>query len=128
MTAEMATPEEAAYRRLLYRRVMDTVDAGLVPIWFSPQVLDKYRGQPGHRIIRTNTAARLRTPGWQLDFGIAADDALLHASFRDVVGRLPEGERGHWADHAVGLPLSRFFTMAQLSPGTCVDDGDVREW
>lgn len=128
MAVDRASAEEAGFRRLLYRRVLTSGDPGLLQLWFSAAVLGKYRGQPGYKIIRTNTAGRLRGSTWQLDFGIAADDSLLHASFRDVVQRLPEGERAHWADHAVGLPLSRFFAMAQLAPGACQDDGEVREW
>ena len=56
-------------------------------MWFGRQVLDKYLGQAGVRVIRTNTAGRVRRPSWTLDFGISDDDRLIHASVADLSQR-----------------------------------------
>jgi hypothetical protein len=41
---------------------------------------------------------------------------------------LPEEEREHWALHIQTLPMSRTFLQMRLSPGSCIDDGEVRDW
>ncbi len=61
-------------RATLYLRVFGG-DLGAAQVWFDQRVLDRYRGQAGFRVIRTNTAGRVRAPaGWSLDFGIADED------------------------------------------------------
>ena len=71
---------------------------------------------------------RLKSPeGWQLDFGIADADGLLHASVTDLAQRLPAAEREHWAQHLVTPAISRNFLTMRLVPGSCIDDGDLRD-
>jgi hypothetical protein len=113
---------------MLYRRVLGG-DAGLAQVWFSPSVLDHYRGQKGFRVLRTNSAGRLRSPaGWTLDFGIADGDQLIHASAADLAQRLPPADKQHWLAHVAALPVSGTFLVMRLGAGHCMDDGDVRDW
>ena len=46
----------------------------------------------------------------------------------DLSQRLPAGERQHWAEHLLTPPLSRNFLSMRLAPGSCIDDGDLRDW
>jgi hypothetical protein len=118
--------EADLYLRLIYRRVLNNQDPSLVQVSFDPAVLDKYRAQAAYSLIRTNKAGRIkREGGWTLDLGIA--EASVHASLRDL-NNLPESERDHWADHAVGLPMSGAFLQMQLAPNSCFDDGELRPW
>ena len=103
-------------------------DTGRLQMWFEPAVLDKYLGQTGVRVIRTNTAGRVRSSGWSLDFGIGDGDRLIHASVSDLSQRLPEAERDHWAQHAASLPVSHNFLLMRFAGGGCIDDGEVRDW
>ena len=122
-------PEDAnIYLRLLYRRVFASQDAALAQVSFDPSVIDKYRDKPGYTLVRTNSAGRIKREGaWSLDVGIA-EGSTLHASLRDVMNRLPEAEREHWASHVVALPMSSAFIQMQLQPGSCFDDGELRAW
>lgn len=119
-------PDETQ-RVLVYLKVLNG-DLGANQLWFDQRVLDKYRGQPGYRVIRTNSAGRIRSAGWSLDFGISDDDRLIHLPAKDAADRLPSGERHHWSEHVFGPPLSRNFLMMRLGGGACIDDGDVRDW
>lgn len=113
----------------LYRRVLQRGDQKLAQVWFEPAVLDKYRGSATFSVIRTNTIGRLSRPRfWQMDFGITPDDTAIHASLGDLLEKLPEEERGHWAHHVVTPPVSANFLQTQLVPASCIDDGDVRKW
>jgi len=104
-------------------------DLGATQVWFDQRVLDRYRAQTGFRVIRTNTAGRLRAPaGWSLDFGIADDDRLIHAAAADLAQRLPPPERQHWVGHLVTPPVSGNFLIMRLGAGACLDDGEVRDW
>src|ERR687884_801604 len=86
-------------RAALYARVLGG-DLGAAQLWFDRHVLDRYRAQPGWRVMRTNTVGRLRSPdGWSVDFGIAEGDALVHTSAAELTQRLPASERQHWAQH-----------------------------
>ena len=119
---------EEPQRALLYLRVLGG-DLGAAQVWFDQRVLDRYRAQAGSRVIRTNTAGRVRSPaGWSLDFGIADDDRLIHAAVADLAQRVPVAERQHWVDHLVTPPVSRTFLTMRLSAGSCIDDGEVRDW
>ena len=116
-------------RAVLYRKVLGG-DLGAAQVWFDQRVLDRYRGQAGFRVIRTNTAGRVRSPaGWSLDFGIADDDRLIHTSLAELAQRLPPPERQHWVGHLVTPPVSPTFLTMRLGGGaSCIDDGEVRGW
>jgi hypothetical protein len=124
-TAErVADPQRLA----LYLRVLGG-DFGAAQAWFDQRVLDRYRAQPGARVMRTNTVGRVKSSdGWSLDFGIAEADALVHASLLDLNQRLPASERQHWAQHLITAAVSRAFVTMRLAPGSCIDDGDLRDW
>jgi hypothetical protein len=112
----------------LYVRVLGG-DLGAAQLWFDQRVLDRYRARPGWRVMRTNTVGRVRSPeGWQLDFGIADDDQLVHTSVADLSQRLPAGERHHWAQHLAAQPVSRNYLSIRMAPGSCFDDGDLRDY
>lgn len=118
------------FLKVLYRRALASGDPALLQLAFDPAVLDHYRGDPAYSVIRTNTAGRVKKQGgWSLDFGIGEGDAVVHASWTQLANNLPEAERQHWATHATAAAaLSENFLRMQLSPGSCFDDGDVREW
>ncbi len=123
-TSERAGPQRAA----LYLRVL-AGDSGVAQVWFDQRVLDRYRGKAGWRVMRTNTVGRVRSPeGWSLDFGIAQADALVHASLIDLQQRLPRAEHQHWSEHLVTPAVSRAFVSMRLAPGSCFEDGDLRDW
>ena len=123
-TAERVDPQRAA----LYLRVLGG-DFGAAQVWFDQRVLDRYRALDGWRVMRTNTVGRLRAPeGWSLDFGIADGDELLHTSASEIAQRLPAGERQHWAQHVATPAVSRNFVTMRLAPGSCIDDGELRDW
>ena len=123
-TADRADPQRAA----LYLRVLGG-DFGAAHVWFDERVLDRYRAQTGWRVMRTNTIGRVRSPeGWSLDFGIAEGDEVVHTSVSELTQRLPIGERQHWAQHIVTPGVSRNFVTMRLAPGSCIDDGDLRDW
>ena len=112
---------------LMYRKVL-AGETGLAQVWFRSTVLDRYRTLNGYRVIRTNSAGRIKAPGaWTLDFGIA-DDALIHVSAADLAQRLPAADRQHWLAHIFAPPVSGTFLVMRLGAGHCMDDGDVRDW
>ena len=123
-TAERVDPQRLA----LYVRVLGG-DFGAAQAWFDQRVLDRYRAQPGWRVMRTNTVGRVKSPdGWSLDFGIAPGDAIVHTNLVDLNQRLPTAERQHWAQHLITPAVSRTFVTMRLAPGSCIDDGDLRDW
>jgi hypothetical protein len=104
-------------------------DLGAAHLWFSADVLQRYRELQGWRVMRTNSVGRVRSPeGVTFDFGIADGEQLVHASAADLAQRLPANERQHWAQHALAPPASRNFLTMRLVPGSCIDDGDLRDW
>jgi hypothetical protein len=122
--AEHVDPQRAA----LVVRVLGG-DLAALQIWFDQRVLDRYRELSGWRVMRTNTVGRLRSPeGWSLDFGIGEGEAVVHTSVAELSQRLPASERQHWAQHVVTPPVSRNFLMMRMAPGSCIDDGDLRDW
>jgi hypothetical protein len=123
-TAETVDPQRLA----LYLRVLGG-DLGIAQVWFDQRVLDRYRALPGWRVMRTNTVGRVRSPdGWSLDFGITADNQVVHTSLSDLTQRLPASEQHHWAQHLVTPAVSRTFLTMRLVPGSCIDDGDLRDF
>lgn len=109
-------------------------EPGALHLWFEAAVLDRYRepvrSAEGFQVMRTNSVGRVRAPGnvWSLDFGIAPDETAIHSTVADLSQRLPAGERTHWATHALIAPSSRNYLTMRLSPGACIDDGDLRSW
>src|SRR6202007_3444828 len=117
--SERADPQAAA----LLLRILGG-DLGAAHLWFTQDVLDRYRELQGWRVMRTNTVGRVRSPeGWSLDFGIAPDDQLVHTGASELSQRLPAPERQHWAQHVVSPAASRNFLTMRLAPGSCIDDG-----
>jgi hypothetical protein len=109
-------------------RVMNG-DLGAAQLWFAADVVQRYRELPGWRVMRTNTVGRVRSPdGVTFDFGVAPGDQVVHASAADLAQRLPSTERQHWAQHMLVPPASRNFLTMRLVPGSCIDDGDLRDW
>ena len=124
----MTTNPTSTYRILL-RRAMANEDFSNVQLHFESAVLDRYRGAPGFSVIRTDTVGRVRKQGgWNLDFGIAGDDTLIHASAADLAQRLPPGERRHWLGYIMAPPTSGVFLVMRIGAGHCMDDGDTRDW
>ena len=112
----------------LFLRVLGG-DLGAAQAWFDQRVLDRYRAQAGWRVMRTNTVGRVKSPaGWSLDFGIGEGDAVVHTSLVDLTQRLPASERQHWAQHLITPAVSRAFLTMRLAPGSCIDDGELRDW
>src|SRR5262245_38159919 len=104
-------------------------DLGAAHLWFGADVLQRYRELPGWRVLRTNSVGRIRSPeGVSLDFGTANGGQIVHASAADLTQRLPSNERQHWSQHALAAPASRNFLTMRLVPGSCIDDGDLRDW
>lgn len=123
------TDDPNPYVALLYRRAFAAQDPALVQVSFDVAVLDKYRGQSNYSLIRTDSAGRIKREGaWAIDFGIGEDERTIHAGLRELFHALPEAEREHWAMHVAPLGMSRHFLQMRLSPGSCIDDGEVRDW
>jgi hypothetical protein len=123
-TAETADLQTVA----LYLRALGG-DLGAAQVWFNQRVLDRYRALPGWRVMRTNTVGRVSSPdGWSLDFGIAEGNDIVHTSLAEISQRLPTTERQHWATHLVTPAVSRTFMTMRLAPGSCIDDGELRDF
>jgi hypothetical protein len=123
-TSDRVDPQRAA----LHLRVLGG-DLGAAQLWFDRRVLDRYRGLPGWRVMRTDSVGRVHSPeGWSLDFGIPESAQVIHTSVADLTQRLPQPERQHWAQHTVTPPVSRTFLTMRLAPGSCIDDGELRDF
>lgn len=118
------------YLTLVYRRALQSGDPGLLQVSFAVTVIEKYRDSPAYSVIRTDTVGRVRKQGgWSFDFGIAPGEATVHASWHALTTLLPGDEREHWSAHAApATAFSDMYLRMQLSPNSCHDDGDVREW
>ena len=109
-------------------RAVSSGDASALPVHFSATVLRRYLGA-GAKVLRSDTVGRLMQPGRSvIDFGIVEDDSVIHLRFGDLVQVLPEGERAHWLEHLVAPDASRSFLAMTLQPGSCHDDGPLRDW
>ncbi len=115
---------------LAYRKALLAVDPSLVQLHFDAAVIDRYREQPNFQVIRTDSAGRVRKQGgWGIDFGIPEGERTIHASWQALAYALPEDERAHWAMHAAEAGgISANFVRMQISPGSCFDDGELRNW
>lgn len=103
-------------------------DPGLLQLFFDAEVIERYRQRADYTVKRTDSAGRVKQEGgWVLDYGIADEGRVIHAPFRDVAARVPPSEREHWLEHMVTLPLSPYFMQVLLSPGSCLNDGEIRD-
>ncbi len=123
----MTSAASAAAAASFYLGLLNKDEAGLAQAWFSLDVLSRYRDQ-GFELIRSETVGRLKGGGWTLDFGIVDEAGVLHASLRDLIAALPQGEREHWSAHVVTPAASANFLRMQLHPRSCIDDGEPRRW
>ena len=122
----MADSIIAPLARVFYRRQL-LQDAGArVQTRFELAVLDKYI-EAGYQVKRTDTVGRVKAPSWAIDFGIGASGTAIHASTGDLL-RLPESEREHWAKHVAQTDLSENYLKMMMHPGSCIDDGELRDW
>ena len=129
MPPQLALGEaDAVYRRAL-ARALESGDAGALPLFFRAQVLIAPLEASGAQLLRTDTIGRLLAPGKPtLDFGLVDQDRLLHLRFRDLTELVPERDRDHWLAHLVAPPHSRVLLQMQAHPGSCHEDGPIREW
>lgn len=112
----------------LVSRVMESGKFDQIQVWFESTVLDRYRGDPDCRILRSDSAGRLRGPGgWIINFGISPDDAVIHMPIGTALG-ISESHRAHWMAHLVGLPVGANFLKMTMTPGACIGDGETRAW
>ena len=112
--------------KALYRRALAETNPEKVQVAFVSGVLGKYR-EAGLAVKRTSTVGRVSADTWKIDFGIGEGEETIHASLGDLL-RLPEAERQHWAMHLAQLPFSENYLKMLLHPGSCIDDGDTRDW
>lgn len=123
-----AARETNPWAGVIYSRAFAAADPSLVQVRFHARVLDRYR-ERGYDIKRTDTVGRVRKEGgWSLDFGIGAGDATIHAGFADLTQRLPSEELPHWAEHVAQYDLSENYCKMRLHPGSCIEDGELRDW
>lgn len=116
------------WARVIYARAFAAGDPAFVQVQFQASVLDRYR-QRGLEIKRTDTVGRIKKAGgWSLDFGIGQGDQAIHACLGDLLRDLPGEELAHWAEHVAQSDLSENFCKMRLHPGSCIDDGDLRDW
>jgi hypothetical protein len=99
----------------------------LALVVFDVAVLQKYLQQSGTRVSRTNPVGRLKASTWSIDFGIAPDEATIHATIGALTQKLPAAELPHWLEYAEGSRFSDNFLKMQASHA-CIDDGGLREW
>ncbi len=120
--------DDTATLRIVLRRALAADDPSNLPVHFEVAVLDRYRSASGFSLVRTNTVGRLKKDGgWALDFGIAPDETLVHVFAGDLL-RLPAEDGEHWASFATALPMSKMVLQMRMAPGSCFDDGEVRQW
>ena len=113
---------------VLFSRALAAADPSFVQVRFQSAVLDRYQ-QRGLEIKRTDTVGRVKKlGGWSLDFGIGEGEETIHCGFGDLLRALPQEELDHWAAHVTQAGLSENFCKMRLHPGTCIDDGDLRDW
>ncbi len=118
----------AAQRLAFYRRLVAGNRPELAQVWVDAAVLAPYRTRPGYKLFRSDTMGMLQGPQWRIDFGIAADDTLLHLSIAALCDRLPEREREHWLAHLHTPPVSRAYLVTRFTRGACLGDGVIRVW
>ncbi len=121
-------PQTNPWARVIYSRAFANGDPALVQVRFYAAVLERYRERE-LEIKRTNTVGRVKKPGgWSLDFGIGEGELTIHAGLGELLHNLPKEELQHWADHVAQSDLSESFCKMRLHPGSCIEDGDLRDW
>src|SRR5688572_5852121 len=93
-------PATMVLERRLLTRALASGDLGTLHLRFDAGVLARYR-ERGARLVRTRSVGRVSMAQWSLDLGIAAGGTEVHLAARDLLERLPEGERAHWVEHLV---------------------------
>jgi hypothetical protein len=127
------TSDQAVEVQRTYSRALVDGQSDLIQIWFDPAVLDRYREADGVRMIRSESIGRITRPAmWSFDFGLAPAGLdqkpdFVHLSLADLRDRLPESEREHWAAHVLTPAASVNFLKTRLAPGSCIDDGEIRD-
>lgn len=112
----------------LTARALEAGKPDLIQVWFERSVLDRYREEPDSKILRSDSAGRLRgSGGWLVNFGIAPGDEFIHLSLGSLA-TIPEGHRAHWLEHLVALPVGENFLRMTVNPAACIEDGDSRPW
>lgn len=112
----------------LINHVLKNDKLGKLQLFFDAGVLEKYNGTDTFKIIRTDTSGRVSKKGiWAVDFGISAEDSLIHITVESFVHQIPEAEQEHWMAYMVTLPASKNFLKGVVRPG-CIDDGSIRDW
>jgi len=124
LASEHAT---AILERRLLARALASGDLGMLHLRFDAAVLERYR-ERGAKLVRTRSVGRVSMAQWSLDLGITPDGAEVHLAARNLLERLPEGERAHWVEHLVPTPASAAFLQMALTPVACIDDGDTVAW
>src|SRR5207247_4472510 len=108
----------------LTARALENGKPELIQLWFESSVLDRYREDPDSKILRSNSAGRLRgSGGWLVNFGIAPDDRFIHLSAGSLA-IIPDSQRAHWLEHLVALPVGENFLRMTANPGACIEDGE----
>lgn len=112
----------------LTARALEVGKPDFIQLWFESSVLDRYRDDPDCKILRSDSAGRLRgSGGWVINFGIAPADDLIHLALASLA-IIPEGQRTHWLEHLVALPVGENFLRMTVNPSACIDDGESRSW
>ena len=92
----MEFAHQSPYIEQLFKKALENNDAGQLQLFFSADVLHRYREDDGYKIIRTDTSGRITRQGvWNLDFGISDKDRLIHVPFARFTSQVPESEREH---------------------------------
>lgn len=128
MSAFEVRPVDNIFIRTLYQRAIVGGRPGSLPLWVAPEVLERYVGQAGVQMVRTDSAGRLKVPGlFALEFGIPPGGGPLQVSVESMQ-RLPQEHLKHFLDHLVAPQMNVRFCQMQLQPGSCFDDGEIRPY
>ena len=121
--------QDVTIAKTLFTDIFQGEKINKIQLFFSPDLLNKYRENDNFVIIRTDTSGRISKKGsWSLDFGISGkDDLLIHTAVESFVQRIPKTEHEHWLTHLVSLPVSANYIKGLIRPG-CLDDGAIRKW
>jgi hypothetical protein len=112
----------------LFNHIIKNDKLGKLQLFFDAGVLEAYNNTDAFKIIRTDTSGRVSKKGvWAVDFGISAEEKLIHITVESFIHQVPEAEQEHWMEYMVTLPASKNFLKGVVRPG-CIDDGSIRNW